>query len=175
MTTRSPWMVRDTALSSSPTGRPSYCFGSAMLDISRQSGPRFSAMWEGCGPATRAHKITTSSFVPPSARRVVHVPHVLYHWRFHPGSTAKDGHTKPQSFEAGQRAVEEAFRRRGVDCRVIQSDWARQAGCAAFETGHARRWAVGGDHRHDVEPAILFQTHRGASRNHLPQLPDLRH
>ena len=32
-----------------------------------------------------------------------------------------------------KRAVEEAFRRRGVDCRVVQSDWARQAGCAVFE------------------------------------------
>src|SRR5262249_44532646 len=40
---------------------------------------------------------------------------------------------KPASFEAGRRAVEEAFHRRGVACRLVQTDWAAKVGCAVFE------------------------------------------
>ncbi len=67
------------------------------------------------------------------ARKIGHVPQVLYHWRILPGSTALSGHCKPASFEAGRRAVEDAFRRRGVICRVEQTGWAARAGCAIFE------------------------------------------
>jgi GT2 family glycosyltransferase/glycosyltransferase involved in cell wall biosynthesis len=67
------------------------------------------------------------------ARGIGHVPQVLYHWRILPGSTALSGHCKPASFEAGRRAVEETFHRRGVVCRIRQIDWAAGAGCAIFE------------------------------------------
>jgi O-antigen biosynthesis protein len=67
------------------------------------------------------------------AKQVGHIPQVLYHWRVLPGSTALDGACKPSSFEAGRRAVKEAFKRRGVTCRVEQTDWAKRAGCAIFE------------------------------------------
>jgi GT2 family glycosyltransferase len=67
------------------------------------------------------------------ACRVGHVPQVLYHWRTLPGSTALSGHCKPASFEAGRRAVEEAFARRGVACRVEHPAWAVAAGCAIFQ------------------------------------------
>jgi len=67
------------------------------------------------------------------ARRIEHIPQVLYHWRVLPGSTAASGHEKPHSFEAGRRAVEEAFHRRGVPCRVEQPSWAVAAGCGVFQ------------------------------------------
>ncbi|WP_337176281.1 glycosyltransferase [Paludisphaera sp.] len=67
------------------------------------------------------------------ARGVAHVPHILYHWRVVPGSTAASGHEKPHSFEAGRRAVEEAFARRGVPCRVEQPAWALAAGCGMYQ------------------------------------------
>ncbi|MDR3622067.1 MAG: glycosyltransferase [Paludisphaera borealis] len=67
------------------------------------------------------------------ARRVGHVPQLLYHWRVLPGSTAASGHEKPASFEAGRRAVEEAFHRRGVDCSVVIPSWAARAGSAVFQ------------------------------------------
>ncbi|WP_165073530.1 glycosyltransferase [Paludisphaera rhizosphaerae] len=67
------------------------------------------------------------------ARKIVHVPQVLYHWRVLPGSTAASGHEKPHSFEAGRRAVEEAFARRGAACRVEQPGWALAAGCGIFQ------------------------------------------
>ncbi len=66
------------------------------------------------------------------AQAVGHIPQVLYHWRILPGSTALSGHCKPESFEAGRRAVEEAFRRRGLRCRVEHPAWALEAGCAIF-------------------------------------------
>ena len=62
-----------------------------------------------------------------------HVAQLLYHWRVLPGSTAASGHAKPHSFEAGGRAVEEAFCRRGVSCTVVQPDWAARDGCAVFQ------------------------------------------
>ena len=67
------------------------------------------------------------------AREIGHIPQILYHWRVLPGSTAASGNEKPQSFEAGRRAVEEAFGRRGVSCRVKRPDWAVAAGCGIYE------------------------------------------
>jgi O-antigen biosynthesis protein len=66
------------------------------------------------------------------ARSVGHVPQLLYHWRVLPGSTASSGNCKPASFEAGRKAVEEAFHRRGVKCSVVQAEWAAAAGCAIY-------------------------------------------
>jgi len=64
------------------------------------------------------------------ARRVAHVPRVLYHWRAVPGSTAVSGESKPYSFDAGIRAVEEALLRRGVPARAERPDWAVAAGAS---------------------------------------------
>jgi glycosyltransferase involved in cell wall biosynthesis len=58
------------------------------------------------------------------AEQVGHVPKVLYHWRALPGSTASSGIAKPKSFEAGQRAVEEACMRRGIEAVVYRPDFA---------------------------------------------------
>ena len=52
------------------------------------------------------------------ARRVVHVPKVLYHWRVVSGSAAGDAEAKPWAYAASRRAVEDALRRRGIDGRV---------------------------------------------------------
>ncbi len=64
-------------------------------------------------------------------RRVGHVPQVLDHRRIVPGSSA--AHGKPATLEAGRRAVEEAFHRRGLACTVEQRKWAAESGCAVFE------------------------------------------
>ncbi len=47
------------------------------------------------------------------ARRVCHIPRILYHWRAIPGSAATDAAAKPWANEAGRRAVAEALARRG--------------------------------------------------------------
>ncbi|OYQ36914.1 hypothetical protein CHU95_02700 [Niveispirillum lacus] len=64
--------------------------------------------------------------------KVLHVPKVLYHWRVLPGSTAASGDAKPAAFEAGRRAAEEAFQRRGHLVPVEQPAWAQAAKVGIF-------------------------------------------
>lgn len=66
------------------------------------------------------------------ARCVGHIPKVLYHWRVLPGSTASSGSAKPESFNAGMKAVQDALDRRGLRARVYQPDWAAKAACGIF-------------------------------------------
>ena len=54
--------------------------------------------------------------VTERARRVVHVPEVLYHWRMLSSSAARAGHeAKPWAFEAGARAIQAHCDRTGVE------------------------------------------------------------
>lgn len=71
--------------------------------------------------------------VSERARRVAHVPRVLYHWRALPGSTASGGREKPKSLEAGRRAVADALARRGVDVPVRIAPWADAIDCGVYE------------------------------------------
>lgn len=52
------------------------------------------------------------------ARRIVHIPRVLYHWRIHTASTAGNKGSKSYAFENGKRAVAEHLQRCGVDATV---------------------------------------------------------
>lgn len=52
------------------------------------------------------------------ARQVVHIPKVLYHWRFAEGSTAVSVDSKDYAGDAGFRAVADAITRRGLDAEV---------------------------------------------------------
>ena len=67
------------------------------------------------------------------ARAIAHIPQVLYHWRVLPGSTAASGAAKPESFEAGRRAVAEALARRGIRAEAFQPAWAAKIHCAIFD------------------------------------------
>ena len=66
------------------------------------------------------------------ARHVGHIPLVLYHWRAIAGSTATTGSAKPEGFEAGRRAVQEAIQRRGGKAIVVQPEWALKARVGIF-------------------------------------------
>lgn len=57
------------------------------------------------------------------ARRVYHLPEVLYHWRAIPGSTAASSDAKPYTWDAGRRAVEAHVRRIGLDATVGFGAW----------------------------------------------------
>ena len=52
--------------------------------------------------------------------QVVHVPHVLYHWRLHDESTASLVSNKPYALDAGRRAVVEHLARSGLDAEVTR-------------------------------------------------------
>lgn len=56
--------------------------------------------------------------VSEQARAIVHVPHVLYHWREVPGSAASDSRAKPYAWDAGVRAVQDHLDRVGIPATV---------------------------------------------------------
>jgi glycosyltransferase involved in cell wall biosynthesis/GT2 family glycosyltransferase len=66
------------------------------------------------------------------ARRVGHIPEILYHWRALPGSTAAGGGEKPYSFAAGTAAVQQSLDRKGVAATAYHPDWARLSGCGLY-------------------------------------------
>jgi glycosyltransferase involved in cell wall biosynthesis len=47
--------------------------------------------------------------------QIYHIPRILYHWRAHAESTAKSGNAKPYALRAGAKALDEHFRRQGVN------------------------------------------------------------
>ncbi len=56
--------------------------------------------------------------VTEKARKVVHIPKVLYHWRVVPGSAAGEVDAKPYAWLAGQRAVQAHMDRLGLKAEV---------------------------------------------------------
>jgi glycosyltransferase involved in cell wall biosynthesis len=52
------------------------------------------------------------------AKRIVHIPRVLYHWRMVPGSTAASFSEKSYAQQSGQMALASALKRRGLDASV---------------------------------------------------------
>lgn len=59
--------------------------------------------------------------VTERARKVVHIPEVLYHWRIVEGSTAGDLDAKPYAVDAGRRAVADALQRRDIAGEVVDA------------------------------------------------------
>lgn len=61
--------------------------------------------------------------ISETGREIVHVPHMLYHWRVHEDSTAGDNlGSKPYAHEAGRIALSRHFTRRGLSARVEDGD-----------------------------------------------------
>lgn len=56
-----------------------------------------------------------------SGKGIVHVPHVLYHWRCHTRSTAQNPQSKMYAYEAGKRAVEDFCRQQGWKVKVTHT------------------------------------------------------
>ncbi|MDO4623104.1 MAG: glycosyltransferase family 2 protein [Eubacteriales bacterium] len=50
--------------------------------------------------------------------RICHIPKVLYHWRAHEESTAGNPDSKNYAIDSGKRAVEEHFRRLGMEAEL---------------------------------------------------------
>lgn len=52
------------------------------------------------------------------ARRIHHIPEILYHWRIIEGSAAGDVLAKPEAYDAGRRAIESHCERLGLSATV---------------------------------------------------------
>lgn len=54
---------------------------------------------------------------------ICHIPKILYHWRCHEDSTAENPESKTYAFEAGKRAIEEHYKRTGIQAEVLQGEF----------------------------------------------------
>lgn len=70
-----------------------------------------------------------------NARKVVHVPRLMYYWRSHSGSVASGIEAKPYAIEAAKGAVAEHLRKHGFDHFKIEST-------RAFETIFRIRYQI---------------------------------
>lgn len=52
------------------------------------------------------------------AKKIIHIPKILYHWRSHPNSTAGKPESKMYAFEAGRKALEAHYERLGIPASV---------------------------------------------------------
>ena len=53
--------------------------------------------------------------VSERARKIHHIPIILYHWRISSESVAANPHAKPYAYEAGRRAITDHLKRVGLD------------------------------------------------------------
>ncbi len=53
-----------------------------------------------------------------NAKKIVHIPKVLYYWRAHENSTAGDISTKPKAIEAGKNAIKAHLERKNIKGEV---------------------------------------------------------
>lgn len=56
-----------------------------------------------------------------SMREIAHIPHILYHWRVHAGSTAGGLATKPYMVDAIRRVLLDAAQRRGIQAELVDA------------------------------------------------------
>ena len=55
-----------------------------------------------------------------AARKIYHIPKVLYHWRCHQDSTASNPESKLYAFEAGARAIMAHYGRAGIRAEKVE-------------------------------------------------------
>ncbi|MGO5051967.1 glycosyltransferase family 2 protein [Lachnospiraceae bacterium LCP25S3_G4] len=57
-----------------------------------------------------------------SAKKIYHIPKVLYHWRAHKESTAQNPDSKNYAVEAGRNAIQAHYDRIGIKANVIEGE-----------------------------------------------------
>ena len=57
-----------------------------------------------------------------NGERIRHIPKVLYHWRMHSGSTAEDPESKMYCYVAGEKAIRDHLKRKGIDAEVTMME-----------------------------------------------------
>jgi GT2 family glycosyltransferase/glycosyltransferase involved in cell wall biosynthesis len=113
----------------SPVLLLSYMYPSHLLVVRRSLFEALDGMRDGFD-GSQDHDLTLRA--SERARRIGHIPRVLYHWRAAPDSRASSAETKPHSFAAGRRAVADAFARRGFEAAISQPDWAKAGKVGIF-------------------------------------------
>ena len=104
------------------------------------------------------------------ARKTVHVPKVLYHWRTHTGSTSENPQSKLYAYEAGAKAIREHYRRVWPKLGIEKIETGISLGIyhTYFETDDSELISViipNKDHTEDLDKAIRSMIERGTWRN----------
>jgi GT2 family glycosyltransferase len=86
-------------------------FGVIRRSLIEQVG-RFRADYNGSQDFDLVFRVTEQ------ARRIHHIPEILYHWRIIAGSAAGDASAKPYAWIAGQRAIQSHCDRTGFEAEV---------------------------------------------------------
>ncbi len=104
-----------------------------------------------------------------NAKKIVHVPRLMYYWRSHPGSTAAGIEAKPYAIQAAKGAVAEHLRGHGYEHFKIEST-------RAFETIFRIRYQIKGtpkisiviankDHVEDLRRCVTSITEKSTYDN----------
>ena len=104
------------------------------------------------------------------ARKTVHVPKVLYHWRTHMESTSANPESKMYAYEAGARAIREHYHRVWPEIRIDRIENGISLGIyhTYFETDENEMISViipNKDHTEDLDKAIRPMIEKGSWKN----------
>ena len=102
------------------------------------------------------------------AKKITHIPKVLYHWRCHMDSTAADPSSKAYAYEAGRKAVREHYQRLGIDAKVEMTErpgWYRSH---VKVQGNPLISVIipNKDHTDDLELCLFSMTRKSTYRNY---------
>jgi glycosyltransferase involved in cell wall biosynthesis len=84
------------------------------------------------------------------AKRIHHIPRVLYHWRRSESSSAISVRQKPEQLEASRLAIEDHLKRRGESAHVAM-DWRTHTFCVRRDFVEAKTISVIIRSRHDLQ------------------------
>ncbi len=102
------------------------------------------------------------------ARKVCHIPKVLYHWRCHMNSTASNPESKMYAFEAGARAIKAHFERMGIAVDSVEKGVDYGIYHTRFHLKEEPLVSViipNKDHRADLDLCISSLLDKGTYRN----------
>ena len=108
--------------------------------------------------------------VTENAKKIVHIPKVLYHWRCHMNSTASNPQSKLYAFEAGARAIKAHIERTGDSLPVEKIE-------KGVDYGIYHKYFImkeqpllsiiipNKDHREDLDKAVRSLLEKGTYKN----------
>ena len=102
------------------------------------------------------------------AKKITHIPKVLYHWRCHMDSTAADPSSKAYAYEAGRKAIREHYQRMGIDAKVDMTErpgWYRSH-IKIQENPMVSIIIPNKDHTDDLELCLFSMSRKSTYRNY---------
>lgn len=102
------------------------------------------------------------------ARKVHHIPKVLYHWRCHMNSTASNPESKMYAFEAGARAIKAHYDRMGITVDSVEKGVDYGIYHTRFHLDEEPLVSViipNKDHRADLDLCLTSLLDKGTYRN----------